>query len=79
MPCKSCLVDCDKSVTKGTHRLNSSLVLVDCPCRNCLVRIMCRQSCLRESAWVLGALDDEHQSITPASDAVEHLRKLHGI
>ena len=76
MPCKSCLVDCDKSITKGTHRLNTNLFLVDCPCRDCLVRIMCRQSCLRESAWVLSAVEDSNYQ---SSDAAEHLRRIHGI
>jgi hypothetical protein len=79
MPCKSCLVKCDDSITEGTLRLNPNLVLVDCPCRNCLVRIMCMQSCLRELAWVLTAFDDEYQSIIPESSALEHLRELHGI
>jgi len=77
MPCKSCLVKCDKSINGGTHELNSNLTLVDCPCRNCLVKVMCKQSCLRESAWVLTAV--ERSIYHTESDAVEHLRKLHGI
>lgn len=59
MPCKSCLVKCDKSITKGSHELNSNLILDDCPCRDCLVRIMCNKSCLKESTWVFAPLKQQ--------------------
>lgn len=76
MPCESCLVDCDKRIDKGNARLalNSNLVLVDCPCRVCLVRIMCKQSCIKEKEWVLQAIENDDQ----ISDAVNHLRKING-
>lgn len=81
MPCKSCLVDCDKRINRVQPKLtlNSNLVLVDCPCRNCLVRIMCSQTCLRESAWVLEALAKSCTTDIPPSDSLDRLRKIYGV
>lgn len=65
MPCTLCLVDCSESINNGNHRfpLVPFLNILECPCRECLVKVICIKGCTKEYDWVMHPLKQSSNNV----------------